>query len=283
MFLEGMGFYEICKELNKEKIPTPMGKKTWYYSVVRSILQNEKYIGDAILQKTFSISFLTKKRKKNEGEVPKYYVTNGHPAIISRELYIRVKRKIEKYKRHRFTEVDRKYSKRILCSTCHKWYCESIYNAHKKSEKIVWKCVRKNRNIDCPRISFTILVLKEIFKKGVNLVLGNRLVLERVVKSFKIKKKVIDYMFEEIKEIKKYLEYDPMSLSKRRIKTLERSISEAKKINELIEEMGNLDYNNLVKRIKEVGLKDKLIDYIRVVSKEEIYIVYNNGEEYLLV
>ena len=283
MFLEGMGFYEICKELNKEKIPTPMGKKTWYYSVVRSILQNEKYIGDAILQKTFSVSFLTKKRKKNEGEVPKYYVTNGHPAIISRELFLKVKRKIEKYKRSRFTEVDRKYSKRIMCSTCHKWYCESIYNAHKKSEKVVWKCVRKNRNINCSRISFTILELKEIFKRGVNQVLGDRLVLERVVKSFEIKKKVIDYLLEEIKEIKKYLEYDPMSLSKRRIRALERMISEAKKINELIEEMGNLDYNNLVKRIKEAGLKDKLIDYIRVVSKEEIYIVYNNGEEYLLV
>ena len=82
MFMEGKSQSYIARYLMDNNIPSPSGKKTWQVSTVESILTNEKYKGDARLQKTFTTDYLTKKMKVNEGEVPQYYVENSHPAII---------------------------------------------------------------------------------------------------------------------------------------------------------------------------------------------------------
>ena len=66
-----------------EGIPSPGGKEVWSSSTVKSILTNEKYKGDALLQKVYTVDFLTKQKKVNEGEVPQYYVENNHQAIIN--------------------------------------------------------------------------------------------------------------------------------------------------------------------------------------------------------
>ena len=87
LFLEGKTMSAIAKYLTNEKIPTPARKTIWTASTIKSILTNEKYKGDALLQKCYTIDFLTKKRKKNEGEIPQYYVKNSHQAIISPEIY----------------------------------------------------------------------------------------------------------------------------------------------------------------------------------------------------
>jgi DNA invertase Pin-like site-specific DNA recombinase len=86
LFLEGKAPSGIAAHLTNQGIPTPSGKVRWQASTVQSILTNEKYKGDAILQKRFTVDFLTKKQKVNEGEVPQYYVENSHPAIISPEV-----------------------------------------------------------------------------------------------------------------------------------------------------------------------------------------------------
>ena len=74
MFLQGRSPFAIAKALTEEGIPTPGGKTNWSGSTVRSILTNEKYKGDALLQKVYTVDFLSKKKKVNEGEVPQYYV-----------------------------------------------------------------------------------------------------------------------------------------------------------------------------------------------------------------
>ena len=79
LFLEGQTPYGIKQILEAEHTPTPAGKQTWQTATILSILTNEKYKGDALLQKTFCTDFLTKKMKVNEGEVPQYYVENSHP------------------------------------------------------------------------------------------------------------------------------------------------------------------------------------------------------------
>jgi DNA invertase Pin-like site-specific DNA recombinase len=81
-FLEGKTISAIAKELTEKSIPTPSGKTVWQKSTVESILTNEKYKGSAILQKSFTVDFLTKKVKTNEGEVPQYYIEKSHDAII---------------------------------------------------------------------------------------------------------------------------------------------------------------------------------------------------------
>jgi DNA invertase Pin-like site-specific DNA recombinase len=87
LFLYGKSPSAIASYLTGEGIPTPAGKRNWRPNTVESILTNEKYKGNALLQKSFTVDFLTKKSKLNEGEVPQYYVANSHPAIIEPEIF----------------------------------------------------------------------------------------------------------------------------------------------------------------------------------------------------
>ncbi len=73
--------------LTAEGVPSPGGKPTWSSGTVKSILTNEKYKGDALLQKVYTVDFLTRQKKVNEGEVPQYYVENNHQAIISPSVF----------------------------------------------------------------------------------------------------------------------------------------------------------------------------------------------------
>lgn len=86
-YLEGKGIKAIAKGLEKDKILTGAGKSKWYDSTLQKILRNEKYTGDALLQKTITTDFLTHKRVKNRGEVQQYFVEDSHPAIISKETF----------------------------------------------------------------------------------------------------------------------------------------------------------------------------------------------------
>ena len=134
----------------KDGIYTAAGNPKWRPETVQKILQNEKYMGDALLQKTYTVDFLTKKRVKNEGIVPQYYVENNHEAIIPRELYLQVQ---EEMKRRSllFKGKDGKRriysSKYALSSITFCSYCGDIYrrtywnNRGKKST--VWRCVTR--------------------------------------------------------------------------------------------------------------------------------------------
>nr|WP_223144644.1 recombinase family protein [Corynebacterium poyangense] len=95
LYLEGKGFYCIATILNEEGVRTASGKSNWCQGAVKSILTNEKCKGDALLQKSFTVNFLTKEKKINEGEIPQYYVKNKHEAIIDPEIWDEVQRYIE--------------------------------------------------------------------------------------------------------------------------------------------------------------------------------------------
>ena len=91
-YLEGASLLQIAKGLETDGILTAAGKAKWRPETLKKILQNEKYIGDALLQKTYTVDFLSKKRVKNNGIVPQYYVENSHEPIIPRELFMQVRR-----------------------------------------------------------------------------------------------------------------------------------------------------------------------------------------------
>ncbi len=101
-YLDGKGTNRIARSLEEEKIKGWNGKSKWYESAISSILTNEKYKGDALLQKTYTVDFLTKKRVENNGEVPQYYVEESHPAIIDKEMWEAVQ--MEKERRRAFSE-----------------------------------------------------------------------------------------------------------------------------------------------------------------------------------
>ena len=93
-YLEGSSMDKIAKGLEKDGILTGAGKKKWWTSTINKILRNEKYIGDALLQKTYTTDFLNKTRVKNNGIVPQYYVENNHEAIIPKDIFLRVQEEL---------------------------------------------------------------------------------------------------------------------------------------------------------------------------------------------
>lgn len=91
LYLDGWSLGDIQRELTEKEVPTAEGIQGWSRQVIQNILTNEKYIGDALLQKTYITDCISKKARKNQGELPIYYVENSHPAIISRDIFCRVK------------------------------------------------------------------------------------------------------------------------------------------------------------------------------------------------
>ena len=129
MFLQGMTPYGIASKLTAEGIPSPGKKPKWNAGTVKRMLANEKYKGDALLQKSFTTDFLTKKKKLNEGEIPQYYVTGNHEAIIEPEVFDMVQRELVRRGkgRNRHSGVHA-FSGKIKCGTCGSWFGSKVWH-----------------------------------------------------------------------------------------------------------------------------------------------------------
>ena len=126
-FIDGQTTNAIAKMLTAEGIPTPGGKQKWQASTIRSILTNEKYRGDARLQKAFTVDFLTKKTKKNEGEVPQYYVHQSHEAIIQPEDFDRVQAEFARREAYGRSYSSKSiFSSKIVCGDCGAFYGSKV-------------------------------------------------------------------------------------------------------------------------------------------------------------
>ena len=147
LFLQGMTYHGIADNLTKDGIPTPGGKKKWSISTVKSILSNEKYKGDALLQKSYTVDFLTKKTKVNKGEIPQYYVEDNHEAIIDSEVFEMVQREMAKRgKGKKYHSGVHAFSTKIKCGECGSWYGSKVWHSNTKYRKTVWQCNHKFDN-----------------------------------------------------------------------------------------------------------------------------------------
>ena len=147
LYLEGKTYAAIAKYLTSENIPTPAKKTKWSPSTVESILQNEKYKGDAVLQKSFTVDFLTKKTKVNEGEIPQYYVQNSHPAIIAPEVYDLVQVEIKKRKEFKgYKTASFALSGKIVCGECGSFFGSKVWHSTSKYKRTIWQCNSKFKN-----------------------------------------------------------------------------------------------------------------------------------------
>lgn len=153
-YLVGKSLLDIAKGLTADGIPTARGKSNWSSARVRSILTNEKYKGDALLQKTYIVDCISKKSKKNNGELPMYYVENNHPAIIERAVFDRVQEEISRRNSKKKvkqigtkTELGKYSSKYALseilyCGNCGTPYRRCTWSKNGK-KKIVWRCISR--------------------------------------------------------------------------------------------------------------------------------------------
>lgn len=142
MFLQGFTAHTIGLKLTEMGIPTPGGVEVWSQSTVRSILTNERYKGDALLQKSFTTDFLGHKVKKNEGEVNQYYVENGHEAIIAPWLFDYVQEKLKErvdFDKSRYSGVSI-YSSKFICGKCGAIYGLKPEHSNDKYRRDIWMC-----------------------------------------------------------------------------------------------------------------------------------------------
>lgn len=145
MFLKGMGYREIATTLDKEGIPTPMHGKCWRVRTITSILSNEKYKGDALLQKTYAVDWLNKKRSKNNGQLPQYYIEGSHPAIISKEVFNLVQEEIARRK-HETKRSSSIFANKIICGDCGTYYGRKVWHSKTKYKSFVWLCNDKYKD-----------------------------------------------------------------------------------------------------------------------------------------
>ena len=168
LYLKGLTPCAICKELMKRGIKSPGGKDRWWYSTVESILTNEKYKGDALLQKYYTKDYLTHKQLKNTGEIPQYYVEGHHEAIIDAKTFQKVQIEMEKRKGlvNQYTGV-KIFSTKIRCGDCGGWYGPKVWHSNSKYRKTIFQCNQKFKNeCKCQTPHFTEEELKEIFLRA---------------------------------------------------------------------------------------------------------------------
>ena len=143
LFTAGLSPKAIAKRLTEEGAPTPGGQEKWYEGTVRSILKNEKYKGCALLQKTYTPDFLTKKAVKNDGSVPQYYVEDSHPAIIDPDQFQLVQdifKERASDPKHSGATI---FSGKIRCGCCGGWYGSKVWHSNDKYRRVVWQCNSK--------------------------------------------------------------------------------------------------------------------------------------------
>lgn len=153
LFLDGYSMTRIKKILENKGYLTAQGKKVWNESLIRSILKNEKYVGDALLQKTFTSDCITHKVVKNHGERPMYLVTDHHVPIVDRDTYNRVQQELARRSSKRkvsdkTTTEQGKYSSKyaltelLICGHCGTPYRRTTWAARGKKQ-IVWRCISR--------------------------------------------------------------------------------------------------------------------------------------------
>lgn len=176
LYLDGYSSSAIAKELMRLKIKSPGGKDKWSKVVVDSILTNEKYKGDALLQKRFTVNFLEHKLKKNEGEVPQYYVEKNHEAIIEPAEWDRVQAEIKRRESIGFSFSSKcLFSSKIVCADCGSLYGRKVWHSTDAYRRVIWQCNKKFKNENkCTTPIVTEEQIKSSFINAYNILSKNK-------------------------------------------------------------------------------------------------------------
>lgn len=193
LYLEGSSVIQIKKILESEGITTVTGGTKWWDSTITKMLSNEKYMGDVLQQKTYTIDFLTKKRVKNDGIVPQYYIEDDHEAIIPKELFYQVQE--EKARRASLSKTaaarrakqeqekeKSKYSSKfalsdiMVCKECGQPYRRQVWSKYGQ-KSAVWRCENRLKNgaKNCKHSpTYKEEILHEAIMTAINSVVENR-------------------------------------------------------------------------------------------------------------
>ncbi len=153
LYLEGMSYNEIAKYMNAHNYPNRSSTNQWIAIMVKRILENEKYIGDCLLQKTYTVDCISHKTAKNNGERAMYYVSDCHPAIIDKNTFNRVQQEIARRNSKRSASTrnpteQSKYSSKyaltelLICGECGTACRRCRWTSHNRN-RTVWRCINR--------------------------------------------------------------------------------------------------------------------------------------------
>jgi site-specific DNA recombinase len=185
LFLEGMTPYGISRRLMEDGDLSPSHNTKWNAATVKRMLSNEKYKGDALLQKSYTVDYLTKKTKVNEGEIPQYYVEGDHEAIIDPAVFDQVQIELEKRGpgRNRHSGV-RDFSGKIKCGQCGSWYGSKVWHSTDKYRKVIWQCNHKYHGGEkCSTPHLTDDEIKAAFVRAANKALTDK---DTIIETFRL-------------------------------------------------------------------------------------------------
>ena len=304
LYISGFSLKGIAEELMKRGLKAPSGKEQWHKNTIMSILTNEKYKGDALLQKTYSTDFLSKKRIKNSGELQQYYVENDHEAIINPKLFDLVQDEIARRAGNRFNS-NNVFSGRIKCKCCGGYFGAKVWHSNDKYRRVVYQCNAKFNKEECKTPHITESEIKEGFIKAINRILGNKdeLIANLELAAGRISNSVIyngrkhelesimDSCMETISRTENYIaDHASYDLRENALKTYEQSRTELEALEEKIV-AGRTRGERLkefIKRLKFAGgrieqfdreLWSSLIDYAEVDVKGKIKFHFKDGSE----
>ena len=311
MFLQGMTPHGIAARLTADGIKSPGGKDKWNAGAVRSILTNEKYKGDALLQKSYTVDFLTKKKKVNEGEIPQYYVEGNHEAIIQPEVFELVQRELARRKGSTGKPSGvHIYSSKIKCGQCGSWYGSKVWHSKTKYRKCVWRCNRKFDNEHhCTTPHFTEAEIQAMFIVVVNQLISQK---ESIIAALEasletafdttaleveltevqgeimvVSDRIQSCIYENAHVALDQEEYqkrygalsDRFDKAKARFEEIEDAIGSKQSRRAAIETfLNNLRDANIVDNF-EVSLWCGLLDFVTVYSRDNVVFTFRNGTE----
>lgn len=190
-FLDGYGYYRIAEHLTGDGVLTECGNLVWSCSTLKKILTNEKYKGDTLFQKTYNADYLTKRRAKNSGDLPKFYYEDTHPAIIDKNTweYVQLEfegqaRFIKEHKMNKYHQHSEKlpFSGKLICSQCGHTLVRRESQRKKDKGEYYWCCKRyragrygpSGANLCCNGVRIKDAVPEEIFIKAWNELVENK-------------------------------------------------------------------------------------------------------------
>lgn len=303
--LIGKSPYHIAKDLTEQAIPSPSGKSHWNATTIKRMLRNEKYKGDALLQKTYTIDFLTKKKNINRGELPQYYVENNHEAIVDRETFDAVQQVLDNKGRKSSTTI---FSSKLVCGDCGHFFGSKVWHSTSKYRRVIYSCNQKYKGTErCSTPHVTEDEVKQWFISAVNQMLENKYeVLENIdiliqmvntdsiderISSLETETEVVGQMVSNL-----IMGNARMSQNQDEYQIKYRQISD--KYESLIKEIENLEVQkfSIAKRHKELldfhnvlkmqdglltafdeFLWESIVESVKINSGKEIYIQFKNG------
>ena len=177
LFIAGYSFQAICTELETEGMKPPGGGDKRWPGTVKSVIENEKYKGDCLLQKYYTDDFLSKKIIKNSGEIPQYYVEGHHDGIVSAKTFDEAQAELKRRQGcgRRWSGVSI-FSSRIVCEECGSFYGSKVWHSKDKCRRVIWRCNHKysDKKKHCGTHHLDESRIKELFVKAVGILWNDK-------------------------------------------------------------------------------------------------------------